>query len=791
MTESGRSVEPADSEANPDGRAADPSASATAAEMTSFVGRTDLIEQAKDLLRSARLVTLFGVGGVGKSRLLHRLSDELTTAKAYPDGVWVVRLDDVSAQGDLLAAAACADQLGIGDDADGPALDRLVEFFRERRALLMLDNCEHLVDDRSGQVPQLLATLLPAAPGLTVVATSRVRLGVSGEHTLKVHPLRPAEARNLLLDRARAVGKLISESEQELADRLCEMLDGLPLAIELAAGQLDVMPALQEVVEHPTLLNLLVGGPSEQRHHRTMYAAIAWSYDLLDAAEQRMLALVSVFEGGFDLDAAIAVCADNGIDRSDVQSLLASLVRKSLLLTEAVAGRTRYRMLELIRQFGLQIVATSGEEPKVRNAHAHHFLDVAARGRRHWFGPDQPDVMLRLRAEFPNSHAAQQHFLSMPSTVARGNDLAVDLTSSCAFVFAGVQADSRRMLARGLDRHPAEPSHGQLAALCLISWMAQIQGSDVAAAAQAEAEDIARQLGCSESFGPLLFSRGIRLWLAEPDPGRARDSIALLARAEEAFREAGEDGLRFMAALYGAMSTIFFGSPEAAFAASARVLQLATAADAQWSISWAKWTCALAELLHGDPRAAARHAQEALGIQRAIHDRGGPPWALFLIALIALRLGDYERGARLLGGARVAQRLTQTSVLGLAPFLRVQRQIEAIARKKFRDEFDRQVGVGESLAKSMDAVYDLAMETLGAVDDSPAASPHAEMLTKRELEVAELVAKALDNPAIGQALGISPRTVEKHVQRILLKWGLTSRTEIAIRYLRDVDPANG
>jgi len=791
MTESGRSAEPGDSRADPDARPAGASASAGGAQMTSFVGRSDLIDGAKDLLASARLVTLFGGGGVGKSRLLHRLADDLTAADAYPDGVWVVRLDDVSAQGDLVAAA-CADQLGLGDNADGPALDRMIEFFHDRRALLMLDNCEHLVDaaSRSGQVPQLLTRLLPAAPALTAVATSRVRVGVSGEHVLKVHPLPPAEALSLLLDRARAAGAVISDADHALARRLCELLDGLPLAIELAAGQLDVM-TLREVVEHPRLLQLLVGGPSEQNHHRTMHAAIAWSYDLLGTAEQRMLALVSVFEGGFDLDAASAVCADNGIDRSEVQSLLACLVRKSLLVTDSVGGRTRYRMLELIRQFGMQIITASGEEPKIRDAHAQHFLDFAARARKHWFGAGQPDVMLRLRAEFPNARAAQHHLLATTATAAQGIELPVDLTSSSAFVFAGVQNDARRMLARGLDRHPAQPSHRQLAALCLISWMAQIQGSDAAAAAQAEAEDVARQLGCSESFGPLLFSRGTRLWLAEPDPSRARDSIALLARAEETFREAGEDGLRFMAALYGAMSTIFFGSPEAAFAESARVLELATVAEAQWSISWARWTCALAELLHGDAKVAAQHAQKALGIQLAINDKGGPPWSLFVTSLIAMRLGDYERGAQLLGGARVAQRLTQTSVLGLRPFLRVLRQFEGAARKKFGDEFDNQIAVGEALARSMDAVYKLAQEPFGAAGTSPAAPQHAEMLTKRELEVAELVAKALNNPAIGQALRISPRTVEKHIQNILLKWGLTSRTEIAIRYLRDVEPANG
>ncbi|WP_158226952.1 LuxR C-terminal-related transcriptional regulator [Amycolatopsis vastitatis] len=787
MTES--SVEPANSGADPDGRPSGPPASATTAELTSFVGRGDLLDEAKDLLASARLVTLFGVGGVGKSRLLLRLADELRAAGAYPDGVWVVRLDDVSAQGEL-AAAACADQLGILDNADGPALERLVEFFRDRRALLMLDNCEHLVGDvsRPGQVPRLLAMLLPEAPALTAVTTSRVRLGVSGEHVLKVHPLRPVEALHLLRLRARAVGKLISDAERELALRLCEMLDGLPLAIELAAGQFDVMPALQEVVEHPALLNLLVGGPSEQRHHRTMRATISWSYDLLSAAEQRMLALISVFEGGFDIEAATAVCADGGIGCSEVQELLASLVRKSLLLTEVVVGRTRYRMLELIRQFGLQVVAASSGEPTIRDAYAGHFLAVAERARQRWFGPGQPDVLLRLRAEFPNAHAAQEHLLSTATTVAQGIDLAVDLTSSCAFVFAGLQADSRRMLARGLARHPAEPSHRQLAALCLISWMAQIQGSDVAAAAQAEAEEVARQLG-AESFGPLLFSRGTRLWLAEPDRDRARESIDLLARAEEEFRTSGEDGPRFMAALYGAMTTAFFGSPEEAFAASARVLQLATAADAQWSISWARWTCALAELLHRDARAAARYAQQALDVQLKMKDKGGPPWGLFLIALIALRLGDYERGAQLLGGARVAQRLTQTRVLGLEPFLRVQRQIKAVARKKFR-EFDAKIRDGESLARSMDAVYDLAMKPFAAVDEAPAATQAAQMLTKRELEVAELVAKAQANAAIAGALNISPRTVEKHIENVLGKWGLTTRTEIAVRYLRDVDPAN-
>ncbi|MEV7042836.1 LuxR C-terminal-related transcriptional regulator [Amycolatopsis sp. NPDC051061] len=777
------------SDASPKERAGDVPVAVTDTQMTSFVGRSDLIAGAKRRLRSARLVTLLGLGGVGKSRLLLRLAAETDVQKAYPDGVWVVRLVDVPARGDLVAAA-CADQLGLLDNADGSPVARLREFFRERRALLMLDNCEHLAEGAlgEGQVSRLLTTLLPAAPKLTVVATSRVRLGVAGEHLLNIEPLSSADALRLLRDRAQAAGRTITNGELPLAERLCEMLGGLPLAVELAAGQLDVM-TLAEIAKHPELLRLLVDGLSEQPHHRTMYATIKWSYDLLDDSEQRLLATVSVFEGGFDLDAATAVCPEAGIDAAQVPALLRSLVRKSLLLAEATGDHTRYRMLELIRQFGLQLVAEAEQEWALRSAHARYVLDFASRVREQWFGPEEPALMLRMRAELPNSRAAQEFLLSSAQTADEGLQLAVDITASRAFVFAGVLADCRRMLTRALEKqHQSTPSMGQVAALSQIAWIAQIQGTDAAGPALEAAGRLAARLGCEDSFGPLLYARGCRLWLAEPDQDRARDSIALLGRAEAAFAESGDHGNAYMAALYGAMATVFLGGADAAFVASARVLETATAARAEWCISWAKWTCGLAELLHGNLRAAIQQTQEALRIQVAIKDRWGPPWALWLIALILLRLGRFEQGAKLLGGARVAQQLTQTSVLGLSQFLRVQRAIESYARQRYGDRFEAEFEVGENRAASIEEAYASALQELDTEDEPSTIPRAADKLTDRELQIAKLVAKPMNNDEIAERLGISHRTVEKHVQRILAKYDLSTRTDIAVWYLRSVAP---
>ncbi|GAB3162354.1 LuxR family transcriptional regulator [Amycolatopsis stemonae] len=769
------------------------------AEMNSFIGRGSLLNDGMQLLRTARLVTLIGTGGVGKTRLLLRMARELVDAGAYKHGVVVVRLTDLKEADDRLESTI-AGELGILDNSSTPGLARLVEYFRHRQMLLMLDNCEHLVGQSpgTGQVPRLLTTLLKAAPGLQVMTTSRVRLGVQGEHLLIVPPLCIGtgdcgrdgdengvhEAQQLLIDRAAAAGVRISEEEYPLAARLCRLLDGIPQAIELAAPLLSAM-TLQEMVEHPSRLHLLADGPHEQSHHRTLHAMIDWSYDLLPAPERRVWALVSVFEGGFDLEAAQAICGGRGIEASEVLGLLARLVRQSLLVAQPHAGRTRYRMLETIREYGQELVAAAGEETELRRAHAEYFDELVARCAREWFGTGEIGWMRRLQVELPNLRAAQEYFLSLPASAERGRDMAIRATGTRFLVFAGKLNEARRMLAMGLDGCPDTPSPQRAAGLSMSSWIALIQGNHaLAKPLLAQAEEVIRQLGTDEPFGPLLYGQGTQKLLTEPDRVKAREALELLSRAELALRTQGTPGDVFMAMLFLGMAASFLDDAERAFAEAARVLEAARLSGAQWCFSWALWNNALAEVLHGDPDEAARLAKQGLRMQQATGDTWGPTWSLWLIAVIAAARGDYKLAAQLFGGAKAGQRITEATVLGLLPFLRVQQQAEAAARRELGDaEFEIQVVLGESLPT--EEIYALAAKRFPTQRTPTAEEMLPGGLSDREFEVAALVAKGLSNREIGERLHISFRTVEEHIRRINRKLGVAKRVEIAAWYLAE------
>jgi non-specific serine/threonine protein kinase len=778
------------------------------AEMNSFIGRADLIEEAKSLLGSARLVTLIGTGGVGKSRLMLRLASDLHSSLASPRDadttpeVVVVWLSDLKAADDRLESTI-VDALGIGDNSATSSLERLIEYFRQRQVLLMLDNCEHLVGETpgSGQVPRLLTTLLGAAPTLKVLTTSRVPLGVRGEHLLHVPPLSASEmqagvvsndsevteAVQLLKDRAAEVGVEIGEADYPLAFQLCQLLDGLPMAIELAAAQLVAM-TLREIVESDDLLRLLVDEASGQRHHRTLRATLDWSYELLAEPERRTWALVSVFEGGFDLAAAQAICRGRGVDEDNVRRLLARLVRKSLLGADRpAAGSTRYRMLGTIRQYGAELIALAGEEQELRQAHAEYFEALVKKGSHRWFGPEEVDWLRRLRAELPNLRCAQEHLLNDPSTAGRGVEMAINATRTRFVFFAGLINEARRMLGLGLEKLPqTENSLVRVTALSQLAWVAQVQGrQDLAKPALAQAADAARALGCHDTFGPLLFSQATHQWLAEPDPVQARECLAVFRRAERFHLDQGTSGDVFMAMLMTAMAYGFYGDRDTALAESRRLLDYAEMAGAQWAVSWALWSSALAEVQFGDPRRAATLAQRALRIQRDLGDTWGRAWSVWLIAVIAVKLGEYERAGQLFGGTREIQRMTEATVLGLLPFLRVEQSAVAAARRELGDDkYEFQAELGQSL--STEDVIELAIRRFTPhARDGERALPGG--LSGRELEVAGLLATGRRNREIAERLVISARTVETHVQNINKKLGVGSRLEIAAWYLANAD----
>jgi predicted ATPase/DNA-binding CsgD family transcriptional regulator len=777
------------------------SVSSAPAELDSFVGRSGLLERSRKLLYSpdTRLVTLTGFGGVGKTRLLLRLAHDLTAAREYRDGVVVASLAELREAGDRLSAAI-ADAFNIQDNASTPVLNRLRDYLQDRQLLLMLDNCEHLVGDTPGHgpVPTLLNTLLRHAPGLQVMATSRERLGVRGERLLPVPPLCVADedhcdchtgddgvhdALQLLISRAAELGVTIGERDYDPAAQLCRRLDGIPLGIELAAAQLmgNAM-TIRALNEHPDLLLRMAGGTSVQRNHRTLHAMVSWSYDRLLEPEQKLWALASIFEGTFDLEAVQALCQHYGIAETHAQSLLIKLVGKNILKGVAREDRPRYRMLETIRQYGRQLVSESGDGDRLGQAHSCYFATLAARASREWHGPHQIDWMRRMNDFRPDLIASQQRLLSAPQTAAEGLELAIHVSQTCAFIFGGRLNENLRMITAGLAQHCDKPSTNQVAALSLAAWIALIQGNHARADPfLAQAEDAATALELAGAFGPLETARGTRLWLVEQDPTRAQKSLTSFRRAAQAFQAAGATADEWMARLFLTMSAASLRCLDVARTESVTLLADAEAAEAPWCISWALWSCALVKLLENNPWRAADSAQEALRIQREIGDAWGPAWSLWLIALIAAQLGDYEKAARVLGGAGARQQSTQASVLGLWPFLRLQRQTEAAGRHALGDdEWDRHVAAGHIL--SNEDMHALALAPLVATE--PETLPDG--LTPREFEVASLISRSWTNAAIAVHLSITTRTVGVHVSNINRKLGTTSRTAIAAWYLTTV-----
>ncbi|MCE7002205.1 NB-ARC domain-containing protein [Kibdelosporangium philippinense] len=360
------------------------------AESTSFVGRREELAQARDLLTAGRLLTLIGPGGVGKTRLALRAAR--TVMRAFSDGAHVVQLEELRDPG--LLPQTVAAELGLRDVGPEP-MARVVEFLRDRSLLLVMDNCEHLVRPCG----QLVSRVLTAAAGVRVLATSRDVLRVYGEHLLAVRPLpvpepsatRVADADDavtLLAHRAAAVdpGFEVGPANLAVVTAICQLLEGIPLAIELVAARvrtLSVEHILRRLDDRFELLrNGHSGRPSRQR---TLLAAVEWSHELCSPAEQAMWARLSVFRGGFTLDAAEAVAGEVSL-ADEPLDVVHSLMDKSILICEDNGSLVRYRMLETLREFGMAKLVEAGEKPVFRRRHQHYFLGVAERFAEDWTG---------------------------------------------------------------------------------------------------------------------------------------------------------------------------------------------------------------------------------------------------------------------------------------------------------------------------------------------------------------------------------------------------------------------
>jgi len=392
-------------------------------QLTSFIGREKEIVEVKRELLGDRFVTLTGPGGTGKTRLALQVGAELL--ELFPDGVWLVELASLSDP--MLVPQTVAAVLGIRESAGRPILTLLTDYLRNKELLLILDNCEHLLSSSA----QLVTTLLQTCPYLCILATSREALNIPGEFSFRVPSLSIPEARQLpslaaltqyesvqlFVERAEIMqpGFALTDTNAPAVAQICQRLDGIPLAIELAVARVKVMPLEQVTARLDNRFRLLTGGSrTALPRHQTLRALIDWSYDLLSEAERTLLRRLSVFAGGCTLEAAEAICAGEGLERDEILDLLTQLVNKSLVISDHESeAEARYRLLETIRQYGRERLVEVGGGEKVRDRHLMYYLKFAERTEPELRGPHQIAWLDRLEKEVDNLRAALEWALDV------------------------------------------------------------------------------------------------------------------------------------------------------------------------------------------------------------------------------------------------------------------------------------------------------------------------------------------------------------------------------------------
>lgn len=750
------------------------------ADVSSFVGRRQEVSEAKHLLSRSRLLTLTGSGGIGKTRLALRMAAEVR--RSFPGGVWLVELAALD-DGELLAQTV-ASQLRLGNESIGEPVDALVDFLAEERLLLILDNCEHLLDPCAA----LANTLLAAAPELHVLATSRQTLGVTGECVFPVPPLSlhdpdrvPAaesaksEAVRLFADRAASVRRdfvLTAENTGVIA-QICHRLDGIPLAIELAAARLRSLSAEEILGRLDDRLDLLTGGSrAALPRQRTLRAMIQWSFDLCSAEERRLWSRLSVFFDGCDLEAAEEVCSGEGIERRDVLDLIRGLVDKSILACEERGSRMRYWLRETVRQYGAEQLAASDGLPALRERHRDWFLRLAERAEADWFGPGQLEWFARLRLEHPNLRAALEYCMSEPGQGRTGLSMAASMWSHR--LGFGSLGEGRRWLGQGLALD-LDPNPVRAKALYVDGVLALLRGDRVSAAGRLEQfRNEAQQLGEDPGLERAGVTLAGLLALFQSDFPDAR---TLLEDALTRHRAADDPGSAAVVAFMLATACFNLGDPAAGTHAQ-RCLALCTAHHAQWSGTHALWATSLENYRNGLTSRAATHVRQALRDKPLSHDQWGIAQCLEVLGWCAAVQGRGERAATLLGAAGSTWRLAGSALSGFGHLHAGHEQCETrlrdeLGEKGFTTAFD------EGAQLTLEQAVTFALEVKRNAVPPPPVQEASAPLTRREQQVSELVAQGLSNKEIAARLVISQRTAEGHVEHILTKLGFTSRAQIA------------
>lgn len=768
------------------------------ADVTSFVGRRSELAEVRRLLSKSRLITLTGVGGVGKTRLA--VCAAVTLRRAF-DAVWLVDL--ASLTDPALVAQTVANTVGLHNGSARRPVEALSEFFTTRRTLLILDNCEHLLD----ACAVLADTLLRAAPGLRILATSRQSLGIAGESILPVLPLPVPEsghpptakslerydAVNLFADRAAAVahGFVVDESNRTAVAGLCRRLEGIPLAIELAAVRMRAL-SVEEIAQRlDDRYRWLTGGsPAQVPRQRTLHALVDWSFQLLPPSERELWARLSVFAGHFDLDAAEFVGADGQVVREQVVDLLNELVDKSLLAREEHDGRVRYRMLETLREFGAEKLTDDAGRGALRRRHRDWYLRLAERAAQDWFGPDQATWSARLRLEQPNIRAALEFCAGEAGEAETGLRMATLLLEP-HWLAGSFFNEGRHWLERLL---PAVPDHTvtRARALYACGWLAVMQDDRPAAQALLdESQRLADRLHDSQSIAFAAYLRGLTALFG----GDVAEAMRLVQDALDRHSANGDLLGTTMSALSLARAMSRRGHAERAAQLYDTALSLTDKHQESWCRRWVLTVLAMEEWENGRLDQARSYARESLLLnRRALGDRQNVASNTEVLGWIAADHGDYQRSARLLGAAETMARRVAVSFLPVVGEKHHNRCLRKVRAALGDMAFDRAIETGRGL--SYEGVLGEALgERPPAAEQRPATPSFGTHvpLTPRETEIAKLVARGLSNKDIAATLVIAQRTAEGHVEHILSKLGFTSRTQIAALIAEDdgSDPEPG
>jgi predicted ATPase/DNA-binding CsgD family transcriptional regulator len=808
--------------------------------LSHFIGRERELAELGQLLVRARVVTLVGAPGVGKTRLACEWGHR--TGASDPDRIWFVDLAPL--EDPALLPQMIVDRLGLLEQRGRAPSDVLVDYLRMIRVLLILDNCEHVVTACASLVDHLVR----AAPGVRILATSREPLSIEGETVWRVpslsspatdRPLSPDallqfESARLFADRATAVrpGFVITATNTAAIARICHGLDGIPLALELAAARLSVLSTAQIAVRLDDSLGLLVGGyRASVPRRQTLRAAIDWSYALLAEAERGLLDRLSVFSGDWTLEAAEAVCAVGGTDASDFLDLLSGLLDKSLLELVEHGEVMRYRLLEPIRQYGRERLRDHGEEDLLARRHAEWLLALVEEVEPDLYGPEQAISLARLDAEQNNVRAALTWCRA--NAPPASDDIGLRLVGGlCRYWSVRDRVAEGRgwqeaVLAGTPDR-PSQPLARVLFWAAYFAWVRNdwVRAEDLAGRALAMANDVGDLPTVGHALVTLAVSAAVRKREIKP---------ATIEEAVDLFRGLGDEygiwrGLENLAELQR-----FRGQLALAVGTHERALEVARRRQDDWAIGWSLGDLARAAREAGDGERALRLLEETLVIWKHLGAVRGVNWVLVERARLALGAdqlvqastllehgltlsrdsgdragisdflegvghllaltGRTDRAARFYGAAealREAVRMPRSGSEHRAREASVNALRDAMTDVAFATAWaaGRGLPLATAVEEALDTAHQVQLNLAARTKEVPPTEPpvpaHGDIhlrpdrLTPREIETAVLVARGLTNRQIATELVITERTAAAHVGHILEKLGLASRTQIAI-----------